>query len=240
MGRVRVAGATLWRWLGHASIAHFLWSIGLGAVGTTLIRAVTDLPWPWLVAMGVGLALLVFAGLLTWGPLAYRPKVVPLQQQEGPAPGGRNADGEVGGGTEVEAEPLNVRIDAMTQNGIRVGHFRGKYWIVRLRQIAVNNRSDDPIQLEFELRRGASWAMTNQPYFEILTEPAPELAGYLENPKVFEHGLRIGDLAFIALESEMPDRPEADNAHLCFRDLMRGDAEFRCFRIPGYYDSDED
>ena len=149
MSRLRETTKKWWTWLGHASIAHFVWSIGLGTVVTAVLRGLTDLPWPWLLILGTGLAFLVLAALLTWGPLAHGPV------------NGAGLSGEVthrvisasepieGVDPELHPDPLplDVRIDAMTMNGIHIGHFRGnEYWIVQLRQIAVNNRSKDPIQ----------------------------------------------------------------------------------------------
>jgi len=55
-----------WRWLQYAQAIHFVWALGGGGLVMVAARAFLDLSLGWLVVLGGSVALLVFAGFMTW------------------------------------------------------------------------------------------------------------------------------------------------------------------------------
>lgn len=67
----------------------FLWSLGLGAIAATTLRAFTDLTWPWIALLAAAVGLLVLAAFLS-----FRPAPSGSSPRSGPTPDGGCVDPE--------------------------------------------------------------------------------------------------------------------------------------------------
>ena len=70
----------IWKRLGDAALADWLWAYGGGALASVLLRAFTPLSWPWIALLGVGVVLLLIAAVLTWNAQRKTP-AAPLPAQ---------------------------------------------------------------------------------------------------------------------------------------------------------------
>ncbi|HEY5053460.1 MAG TPA: hypothetical protein VII45_08635, partial [Solirubrobacterales bacterium] len=62
---LKASGSFLWRALNAASLATWLWSLGGGAVITTVVSALVRLQQPWDIVLAVGVFMLAAAAILS-------------------------------------------------------------------------------------------------------------------------------------------------------------------------------